>query len=403
MDRQAGDGNKRRQPERLVKGKKKVKSMWTRKQLKENAKKILSKNYWKAFLVTLVLITVAGAGSGAMSGASNGISSGLSSYKRSNNRTDTKITLNSDRDDKEKDKDQDKDKNSDSGKHADINVDLGKDGKFSVKVEDGKIIVNGKEVKINDEDVKININGKSINVNGKDGKVNIDGKSINIGDASGSLDFDNGKLIIRDEKGNTVFSGDTGNAKRDIGIAIGIFAAVFGVLMIILGIIGAALDIFVINPIRVGGYNFFNKQREGTSRFTNIFGGFTHGHYKASVRNMFLKDLYEFLWSLLFVIPGIIKSYSYWMVPYITAANPNLSADKVFEISKRTMNGEKWRTFVLQLSFIGWELLALLTFGIGDYFLAPYKETTYAELYAVLRQKAIANGIATEEELAVAA
>ena len=67
------------------------------------------------------------------------------------------------------------------------------------------------------------------------------------------------------------------------------------------------------------------------------------------------------------------------------------------------MNGNKWRTFVLELSFIGWDLLACLTFGIGYYFLAPYKETTYAELYGALKQKAITEGIATEEELAIAA
>ena len=212
-----------------------------------------------------------------------------------------------------------------------------------------------------------------------------------------------GKLVIKDGDNKTVFSGDINEGAKAVGVAIGVFAVVFAVIMFFVCVIGTLLDIFVINPVRVGGYNFFNRQREGTSKFTNIFGGFAHGHYKASIRNMFLKDLYEFLWSMLFIIPGIIKSYSYWMVPYITAANPNLSASRVFEISKKTMSGEKWRTFVLQLSFIGWELLAILTFGIGAYFLAPYQETTYAELYAVLRQKAIANGIATEEELAIAA
>ena len=78
--------------------------MWTRKQLKENAKKILSKNYWKAFLVTLVLITVTGAGSGAFSGASNGVSSFSNSMYKSKKEADTKIVLNDDGDDKEKDK-----------------------------------------------------------------------------------------------------------------------------------------------------------------------------------------------------------------------------------------------------------------------------------------------------------
>ena len=376
--------------------------MWSRKQLKENAKKILSKNYWKAFLVTLVLITVTGAGSGAFSGASNGITSFSNSLNKSRG-GDTKITLNSNRNDNDQDKDKNNDKNSDNGKNADVNVDLGKDGKFSIKVDNGKVYINGKEIKAEDGDVKVVINGKDFSINSSEGKVKFNGNEFNIGDASGSVSFENGKLVIKGDDGSVVFSGDVNEGKEAIGLALGIFVVIFGAIMFFLCIVGTLLEIFVMNPVKVGGYNFFNRQREGTSRFTNIFGGFTHGHYKASIRNMFLKDLYEFLWSLLFVIPGIIKSYSYWMVPYITADNPNLSASRAFEISKKTMSGNKWRTFVLQLSFIGWDLLACLTFGVGYYFLAPYKETTYAELYGALKQKAIADGIATEEELAVAA
>ena len=395
MDRQAGDGNKRRQPERLVKRKKKVKSMWTRKQLKDNAKKILSKNYWKAFLVTLVLITITGAGSGAFSGASNGVSSFSNSMYKSKHDSDTKIVLDKDSDNKDQEKE--------SGKRGEFNVDLDEGGKFSIKIDDGKIYINDREITSEDGDAKVVINGRTFSVNGRDGKVRFNGNEFNIGDADGSVSYEKGKLVIKDGDGSIVFSSNLDEGREAVGVALGIFAVVFAVLMFFICVIGTLLDIFVINPVRVGGYNFFNRQREGTSKFTNIFGGFARGHYKASIRNMFLKDLYEFLWSMLFVIPGIIKGYSYWMVPYITAANPELSASRVFEISKKTMNGEKWRTFVLQLSFIGWDLLTILTFGIGGYFLAPYKETTYAELYAALRQKAIAGGIATEEELAIAA
>ena len=376
--------------------------MWTRKQLKENAKKILSKNYWKAFLVTLVLITVTGAGSGAFSGASNSISS-FSNYKFNRSSGDTKISLNTNRnDDQDKEKNND-DKNSDSGKKADVSVDLGGRRIIKKKVDDGKIYINGKEIKAEDGDVKVVINGKDFSINSSEGKIKVNGNEFNIGDSTGSVSFEDGKLVIKGDDGAVVFSGDMKDGKEAIGLALGIFAVIFGAVMFFVCVIGTLLDIFVINPVRVGGYNFFNRQREGTSRFTNIFGGFTHGHYKASIRNMFLKGLYETLWSMLFIIPGIIKSYSYWMVPYITAANPNLSASRAFEISKKTMSGNKWRTFVLELSFIGWDLLACLTFGIGFYFLAPYKETTYAELYGALKQKAITEGIATEEELAIAA
>ena len=364
--------------------------MWTRRQLKENAKKILSKNYWKAFLVTLVLITITGAGTSGFSsaGSSIGNSFGRSIGKSSN--SNTKITTTDNSSDKK-------------GFNGNFDVDIDGKGKVNVKIEDGKIIVNGEEVAGKNGEVKININGKTYEINDKDGKVSFDGKNINIGDASGSVDIEDGKVVIKDKDSKVIFSGDVDQGKKEIIAALGIFAVVFSVAIFIICVFGTLIDIFVINPVRVGGYNFFNNQHDGTSKFTNIFGGFAHGHYKASVRNMFLKGLYEALWSMLFIIPGIIKSYSYWMVPYITAANPNLSASRAFEISKKTMNGDKWHTFVLQLSFIGWDLLALLTFGVGYYFLAPYKETTYAELYATLKQKAITNGIATEEELAVAA
>ena len=364
--------------------------MWTRKQLKDNAKKILSKNYWKAFLVTLVLITVTGAGSGAFSSAGSNIGSsiGRSVNKSSNN--NTKITMNDDSKDK---------KNVD----GDFNIDLDGKGKISIKIEDGKVYINGKEFSGDNGEFNFNINGKTYKINEKDGNISFDGNSVKIGDTKGTVDYEDGKVVVKDGDNKVIFSGDVEQGKKAVGYAIGVLALVFVAMMFIICVFGTLLDIFLINPVRVGGFNFFIRQREGISRFTNIFGGFAHGHYKASIRNMFLKGLYEFLWSLLFVIPGIIKSYSYWMVPYITAANPNLSADRVFEISKKTMSGNKWRTFVLQLSFIGWDLLAALTFGIGYYFLAPYKETTYAELYAALKEKAVTSGIATEEELAVAA
>ncbi|MBR3081245.1 MAG: DUF975 family protein [Clostridiales bacterium] len=368
--------------------------MWTRRQLKENAKKILSKNYWKAFLVTLVLITITGAGTSGFSsaGSSIGNSFGRSIGKSSN--SNTNVSLNTGKDN---DKDGDKDKN--------VNVNIG-DGKISIRVEGDKVYVNGKQIQVKDGESSVDINGHNIKVNGTDGTISFDGKNIKVGDSEGTVDIEKGKLTVKDGNGKVLFNGSIFEEEKVMKGFLGVltlFFVVFGIIIVFICIIGTLIDIFVINPVRVGGYNFFNNQHDGTSKFTNIFGGFAHGHYKASVRNMFLKGLYEALWSMLFIIPGIIKSYSYWMVPYITAANPNLSASRAFEISKKTMNGDKWHTFVLQLSFIGWDLLALLTFGVGYYFLAPYKETTYAELYATLKQKAITNGIATEEELAVAA
>jgi hypothetical protein len=97
---------------------------------------------------------------------------------------------------------------------------------------------------------------------------------------------------------------------------------------------------------------------------------------------MFLVMLFTFLWSLLFIIPGIVKSYEYRMIPYLVADNPNLTYKEAFAESRRMMQGNKWRTFVLDLSFIGWHLLSALTLGILElFFVHPYQNLANAALY----------------------
>lgn len=98
--------------------------------------------------------------------------------------------------------------------------------------------------------------------------------------------------------------------------------------------------------------------------------------------------VFTFLWSLLFVIPGIIKSISYSQMFYLMADNPKLSAAEAQAKSMELMNGHKAEYFVLQLSFIGWTLLASLTFGILYIWLLPYMQTTYANYYRSLTKKA---------------
>ena len=114
---------------------------------------------------------------------------------------------------------------------------------------------------------------------------------------------------------------------------------------------------------------------------------------------MFLKELKIVLWSLLFVIPGIIKAYEYLMVPYILAENPNIDSKRAFQMSRDMMKGEKWDTFVLELSFLGWTLLGVLACGIGSLFVAPYMQATFTELYEVLKYKVISCGQAHPDEL----
>lgn len=160
--------------------------------------------------------------------------------------------------------------------------------------------------------------------------------------------------------------------------------AVFAIFGFIASIIGVCIRIFLLNPLELGGRTFFLKNLKQDSELRELGAGFT-GNYINGVKTLFLRDLYTFLWSLLFVIPGIIKKYEYRMIPYLLAENPGMNTNEAFAISKKMMTGEKWNAFVLDLSFIGWNLLNMLTCGIlGIFFVKPYKYQTDAALYETL-------------------
>ena len=103
--------------------------------------------------------------------------------------------------------------------------------------------------------------------------------------------------------------------------------------------------------------------------------------WKTAVTTTLLQILYILLWSLLFIIPGIIAAYNYAMTSYILAENPNLTASQALEMSKTIMNGNRWRLFCLTFSFIGWHLLAALTLGIGELWVVPYEQAAIAAFY----------------------
>ena len=109
--------------------------------------------------------------------------------------------------------------------------------------------------------------------------------------------------------------------------------------------------------------------------------------------------LFIFLWSLLFVIPGIYKAYQYRMVDYLMAENPYMTYQRALELSRQMTDGEKFNIFILELSFFGWLFLGALACGIGVFFVNPYIEATFAELYAALRAKAFATGMTDASEL----
>lgn len=107
--------------------------------------------------------------------------------------------------------------------------------------------------------------------------------------------------------------------------------------------------------------------------------------------------IYTFLWSLLFIIPGIIKTFSYSMAPFILADNPNFTASEALSESIRIMNGHKFDLFVLQLSFILWYLLGAITFGIAYIYIVPYFDATMANFYNEIKDKKIEAEVINED------
>ena len=140
--------------------------------------------------------------------------------------------------------------------------------------------------------------------------------------------------------------------------------------------------------------------RQGDRSINSLLFVYKNKKLKNTIITMFTMEIFINLWSLLLIVPGVIKSYEYRMIPYILSENPNISRKRAFEISKNMMNGNKWDTFILDLSFIGWNLLSLLTLGIlSIFYVNPYVESTNAELYAYLREDALEKGYADKSEL----
>ena len=158
-------------------------------------------------------------------------------------------------------------------------------------------------------------------------------------------------------------------------------------------IIAIILKIVIGNALLVGGSRFFIANQVEKARIAELVFGFKSGGFGNIVLVMFLRDLFTWLWTLLLIVPGIIKHYEYLMVPYILAENPQMSRKEVFQISKQMMMGQKMNAFVLDLSFIGWRLLQAITFGIvGVFYVEPYYQATIAEMYTANKSIAYQNG-----------
>ena len=170
---------------------------------------------------------------------------------------------------------------------------------------------------------------------------------------------------------------------RQLGFYIAGIASIVGVL----AIIGILLSIFLYMPMEVGCRRFFIKNLNEKAQLKEVAFGYDN-NYKNVVKTLFLRSLIVFLLSLLLVIPGIIMSYAYRMVPYILAENPDMKTRHIFKHSRELMKGNKWKAFVLDLSFIGWVLLSVLTMGLlYIFYVGPFYHSTCAALYETLEYK----------------
>ena len=275
-------------------------NMWTRKQIKEKAKKAFQLNYWKCVLCGLIFAIIVGGASGA-GGAASGGSSTFSSLMYNNQHREETETV-------EEVEVEGIDENSDP-----VTVTV-------VTTDD-----NGNEIDVNETDVAFGIAIFSI-------------------------------------------------------VALTVFAIV-----LVASAVGIAVDVLLINPVEFGCRNFFRRNLDEPAKLSSLTFAFDK-NYKNAVKTAFFKDLFIWLWSLLFVIPGIIKAYEYRLVPYIFAENPDMKYSDILAESSKLMKGNKWKTFVLDLSFIGWELLSLCTCGLlSVFYVDPYKLQTDAALYEAIK------------------
>ncbi|MBQ8552149.1 MAG: DUF975 family protein [Clostridia bacterium] len=156
-------------------------------------------------------------------------------------------------------------------------------------------------------------------------------------------------------------------------------------------------------PLAVGLYMTYALLMNGeVPELGTMFNCGFQENYGRKLAGMLLMNVYIFLWSLLFIIPGIVKAYSYCMTPYILAKYPNVPAQDAITLSRRIMNGNKGKMFVVGLSFIGWTLLGVITLGLTLILhTTPYMYLTEVGCYEEFLNDALANGRITEEDLRV--
>lgn len=210
-------------------------------------------------------------------------------------------------------------------------------------------------------------------------------------------------IVIALAGGNGGGGGSSGSGTNRSGSSINDFSDLLTVLLFagIIVLFAITLRIFLGYSLEVGGRRYFVRSAQYQDNKGCFRFAFNERNYTGIILAMLRKGIQNFLWFLLFIIPGIVKSYAYRMVPYILADNPNIGSKRAIELSNKMTYGHKFDMFVLDLSFLGWYLLGILALVIGTLFVLPYENATYAELYLVLRKNALDNNWCSYEELSL--
>ena len=181
---------------------------------------------------------------------------------------------------------------------------------------------------------------------------------------------------------------DLDGIKNNVPVAILSTAVMF---LILIGVtVGLMVLALVLNPLNVGARKFFIQNASNPeTKVDGLNVGFGFGkNYRDIVFSMLGTQMITLLWTLLLIVPGIYKAYCWRLVPFIIADNPELSGKEARAKSNAMMNGSKWASFVLDLSFVGWKLVGALTFGILNIvFTNPYEAATDTELYLELKSQ----------------
>lgn len=183
--------------------------------------------------------------------------------------------------------------------------------------------------------------------------------------------------------GQTVYSTGGGFDPRWHGVLIG------GAVYLTLLALALAAAYYILGSFVSVGYASYNLGLADRTEpgFERLFAYVSN--WKTTALTRLLKSVNILLWSLLLIVPGIMRAYSYAMTDYILAEQPELPASEVLARSRAMMDGSRWRLFCLQFSFIGWSILCALTFGIGDLALRPYRQAAEAAFYRELSGGAV--------------